>query len=117
MRQIKSHQTNGIDERIEIVAIGEPGPGGAAQVYEIHGAGATVRLEFQNGPIGEAGPNGVTQEALAAVVIDRLEGFQSGKFACPENEKALAAFKSGLRALQKRTKARVARGVEGRSVE
>lgn len=116
MREIKDHQTNGTNERIQILALDEPGSGGAHHVYEIHGAGATVRLEFQHGPLGETGPNGITQEALLAVVIDRLRAFQAGPFACAENEKALKQAKAALTALHSRTKARVSRGVEGRSV-
>lgn len=116
MREIKDHQTNGTNEKIQVLAIGEPGPGGAAHIYEIHGAGASVRLEFQNGPLAETGPNGITNETLLAVLIDRLSGFQAGPFACPENEKALGSIRSALRVLHKRTAARVARGEEGRNV-
>ena len=57
--------------------------------------------------------NGVTQEALLAIVIDRLRSFQAGPFACDENGEALDYCGYALAALQKRTLARIARGVEG----
>lgn len=68
---------------------------------------------FQNGPIKEFGVNGVTQESLLAIIIDRLKSFQSGPFACEANAFALSHCKSALHELQKRTRARIARGIEG----
>ena len=75
---------------------------------------ATV-IAFQNGPIKEEGYNGLSQEALFAVIIDRLEGFQSGKFACRENAVALTHTETALLWLAKRTMDRLARSVEGTS--
>ena len=72
-----------------------------------------VMLRFQHGPIGEVGVNGVTNEALLAIVADRLRGFQSSKYACKENAAALASVMDALGALESRTRAREARGVEG----
>jgi hypothetical protein len=68
---------------------------------------------FQNGLIPEAGQNGVTQEALLAIVIDRLRSFQLGPFPCRENAIALTKCEEALMWLQKRTANRVRRGVEG----
>ena len=73
-------------------------------------------VQFQKGPVQEQGVNGGSIEALAAVVIDRLEGFQGGPYACDENADALAHFTAGLEILKARTAARQARGVEGTSV-
>jgi hypothetical protein len=70
-------------------------------------------FSFQHGPIKEVGTNGITHEALIEVLIDRLEGFQSGGYACLENQQALDALQVAKSALRTRTKARVARGVEG----
>jgi hypothetical protein len=72
-----------------------------------------TRISFQNGPIAEAGVNGLTQEALLAIVADRLRSFQAGPYACPENGDALAAVEEAMACLHSRTKARMARGVEG----
>ena len=105
-----------------------PGPGGANHRYEITGfsqsdnpswieqAGiAPVVILFQNGPIKEAGLNGITQEVLLAIVIDRLRSFQNGPFACVSNQTALVKCKEALDALKFRTACRLARGVEGKT--
>ena len=70
-------------------------------------------ISFQNGPIGEVGVNGVSNEALLAVVEDRLLGFQSGPYACRDNAVALTKIQEAMMWLQKRTHERMARGVEG----
>lgn len=81
-------------------------------VYQIlHGAGSTG-ISFQNGPVKEHGVNGVTNEALLAILIDRIE-FLNGKFHSADNDKALNHCKLALEALERRTKERMARGVEG----
>jgi hypothetical protein len=72
-----------------------------------------VSILFQNGPIPDAGVNGVTQEALIAICIDRLQGFQSGPYACRENDIALAKLQEAQMWLLKRTRDRMARNVEG----
>lgn len=68
---------------------------------------------FQNGPIAEAGVNGITHEVLLAILIDRLQSFQAGQFACRENAIALTKLEEAQLWLQKRTRDRMARGVEG----
>jgi hypothetical protein len=75
--------------------------------------GQTCFIGFQNGPIKEYGVNGITQEALLAVVIDRLRSFQAGPFSCRENSIALTHIEEALMWLQRRTVARIKRGVEG----
>ncbi|MCC6800437.1 MAG: hypothetical protein IT325_09980 [Anaerolineae bacterium] len=72
-----------------------------------------ARILFQNGPIAEAGVNGVTHEALIAIVIDRLQAFQKGPFACRENALALTKLEEAQHWLHHRTRARMARQVEG----
>jgi hypothetical protein len=49
--------------------------------------------------------------------MDRLRSFQSGDFACKNNAFALEHLGSALGYLQQRTRDRLARGVEGRSVQ
>jgi hypothetical protein len=73
----------------------------------------SIVVLFQNGPIKEFGVNGVTQEALFAIVIDRLRSFQAGPFVCEANQFALDHCEAALDNLQARTRARIARGVEG----
>lgn len=124
MREIIDHKLNGLNEALEINVIDEPGAGGANHVYEISwgdrndSTGHSVLREFisfQNGPIKEAGVNGISQEALLAVVIDRLRCFQKGEYACRDNAVALTKCEEALMWLQRRTRERMARGVEGTS--
>ena len=70
-------------------------------------------LLFQNGPIPEAGVNGITHEVLLEVLIDRITGFQSGPFACQANQDCLGHLKAAQEILLNRTRERMARGVEG----
>ena len=95
----------------------EPGPGNACHAYRISiDTGKSIdrtNIEFQNGPIQEVGVNGISNEALLAIVEDRLLGFQNGQFACRENAVALTKIQEALMWLGKRTRDRLARGVEG----
>ena len=127
MREITSHKVNPANDTLSIKVLDEPGAGGANHLYEVEGfdygtnpsAGAhkvegnALLVLFQNGPIGEAGVNGVTQEVLLAIVADRLQAFQAGPYACEENGNALEHIKAAKRWLEERTKNRMARGVEG----
>lgn len=113
MRPITDHKVNGLNEAIEITA-GEVGSGNAPTHYDIEGPNFDVLLCFQSKPIQSPEDyNGITNEALLAVLIDRMRGFQSGQFACRENAIALTHLEEALMWLQKRTRDRMARGVEG----
>lgn len=70
-------------------------------------------IKFQDGPINRVGVNGVTHEALLAIVADRLRCFQDGPYACAENASALASIEEAQNHLRWRTRVRVGRGVEG----
>jgi hypothetical protein len=128
MRTLTNHIVEGdsANHQLSITVLDEPGAGGANHRYEIarerYDEGdpsgtlqyrSGVVVSFQNGPIKEAGVNGVTHEALLAIVIDRLKSFQAGPFACESNQKALDYSMLALSFLQDRTRARIARGVEG----
>jgi hypothetical protein len=118
-RSITSHQVNPCNEDLQIDVLDEPGAGGACHHYRIgifndgHSIDEDLHIKFQNGPIKEAGVNGITQQALIAICIDRLECFQAGPYACKENGVALNRLKDAQSWLLKRTRARMARGVEG----
>lgn len=124
-KEIVSHKVNGLNELLHIYAKDEPGQGNACHEYvitfvdeKIGGerspyAGRNCLISFQNGPIKEAGVNGISNEALLAIVEHRLLGFQSGEFACRENAVALTKLQEALMWLQKRTMDRMRRGVEG----
>lgn len=130
MRELTSHKVNGLNEALTIIVVDEPGPGGANHEYAItffderykherspmsDKYGRNCVIGFQNGPIAEKGVNGISNEALLAIVEDRLAGFQNGPFACDDNKAALAAVRDAMACLQRRTRERVARGVEGTS--
>lgn len=136
MRTITDHKVNGLNEALELQSVDEPGPGGANHSYlafipdsiplkkhvTVH-----THLAFQNGPIASSEDfNGLTNEVLLAVLIDRMRGFQyernadssfnfnsRGKYASRENAEALTHMENALMWLQKRTRDRMARGVEG----
>ena len=109
----------GTDEHTEVFAVDERGPGNANHVYEIkmtaNEISKTELIRFQNGPIKENGKNGIHNEDLIAIVIDRLRGFQSGDFACRDNALALTKLQEALFWLRNRTNERKSRGIEGTS--
>ena len=79
---------------------------------EASGCSVTT-ITFQKGAAKEHGINGLSDEALLAVLIDRLEGFQSGEFACQENSNTLLLLNAAMESMQARTRDRMNRGVEG----
>lgn len=130
MRQLDGHKVNECNNELTIDVVDEPGSGGANHLYKITGFNTASNpscpfqklygepakhstVLFQNGPIPERGTNGITHEALLAIVIDRLECFQAGPFACQENQLALEHVRAAQSALKSRTEKRLARGVEG----
>lgn len=123
MRTLTDHVVSG-DKAVQlsITVTDEPGAGGANHAYHIDWCGDqdwkneapnSLDIHFQKGPIKESGVNGITQEALLAVTIDRLRSFQAGPFSCRENAIALTHCEEALMWLQRRTVARIKRGVEG----
>lgn len=129
MRDITRHQVDGYNVLLAIQAVDVPPVGDAHRRYDITGFDTELNpaaiddtgfrlcitrlaLIFQAGqPIDTA--NGITNEAVLAVVLDRLMAFQSGPFACDDNRDALAHVDAALGCLHRRTRARQARGVEG----
>lgn len=123
MRSITEHRVNPCNDAIT-VKCDDPDPSGASHVYELTWAGDMGRnwisndpccsvLRFQKGPVTEAGVNGITNEVLLAILVDRLRGFQDGPFKCRENALALTKLEEAQHWLYARTRARMARGVEG----
>jgi hypothetical protein len=132
MREITDHVVNPANDKLKITVADEPGAGGANHLYMIEGfdSGSNQScpfvkrhgqpalhstILFQNGPINEVavGVNGVTHEALLAIVADRLRSFQKGPYSCKENACALTHIEEAMHWLQQRTIARMRRGVEG----
>lgn len=131
MRELKDHIITSGDNDLQITVVDEKGAGGANHRYEITGFDTSTNTShtdkegygskfsrllvlFQNGTIPENGVNGITQEALLAIVIDRLRCFQAGEFACRENDMALMHLEEAMHWLQQRTIFRMRRGVEGK---
>lgn len=115
MRYLNDHKVNPANDKLELAVSGEPGSGGAYHDYVVMlPDGEEFSIRFQNGPIAENGVNGLTQEVLLSILIDRLRCFQSGPFSCRENAMALTKLEEAQMWLHRRTRERMARGVEGR---
>lgn len=71
------------------------------------------KVDFQKGPIKEAGVNGVMNEDLLAMVKCRLEHFNQTEFRCRENSMAITKIEEALMWLRKRTTDREQKGIEG----
>lgn len=129
MRKITTHRdASELNQAIMVEVLDDPGLGGAHHAYQFflkkggnwEKAG---RIDFQKGAMRESsdggktfveqGPNGISHEALLAILIDRLQCFQKGGFSCRENACALTKLEEALHWLQARTNDRIARQVEG----
>lgn len=110
-RTLILHFDGSINDKL-IVRADDPGPGGAPRRYQIDARVADVastplvELNF-----AQADAVGVTNEALLAVLIDRLAGFQSGPCACHENAEALQHCQEALAVLGARTRRRAKAGL------
>jgi len=121
MREVKIGSQN----YTRIVAVDEPGHGNACHQYNVETIPQVIdtpiamvgQVSFQNGPVKEFGVNGLHQEDLLSIVIDRLQSFQAGEFKCRENALAITKIEEAMHWLNHRTTARRNRGVEGTSVK
>jgi hypothetical protein len=79
--------------------------------------GTGIDIKWQDGPVGPGeAPNGAFIEGVVQAAMGRLQFFQmaeNGRYACAQNEEALRCLEWALAALDQRTSARQARGVEG----
>jgi hypothetical protein len=133
MREIKTHHDGlGLTELCRVFAAGKPHPvNGANHRYKLQ-RDLTAReiylecdssraksvgfIQFQCGPRDEPDSTpGTLDGAVLAVLIDRLESFQAGSFACPENEIVLEHLRSAAVALVFRARDRALRGVLGKN--
>jgi hypothetical protein len=78
-----------------------------------HVTGNGFDIKFQCGPIKEVGANGCQVDDILNVLITRLKGFDKGPFRSRENSVAITKLEEAQMWLERRTKNRVARGVEG----
>lgn len=79
--------------------------------------GRGILIHWQDGPLVVDGkpvePNGAYVEGVIQAAIERLEFFQSSKFANPHNVRALNGLRVALAALDERGTERAERGVSG----
>jgi hypothetical protein len=128
-RKLSGHIVNPANDKLSVEVLDGPGAGGANHLYGVYGFHTKtnesaadkdqtgLQIVFQNGPIGENGVNGITQEVLLEIVADRLRSFQAGPYMCRENAVALTHVETAQLWLKKRTMDRMARGVEGTHVK
>lgn len=117
-RDVFAHEPDG-PRILGIDATDDIGPGGAYHEYQVRFLhpcephGAFLHIKFQKGPARGRDANGVTNEALLAIVQHRLECFQAGPFPCDENAQSLNRVREALHWLHQRTADRKRRRVEG----
>lgn len=115
IREVKYRDVTMMKDHITITA-NEPEAGGASTSYAIshsgQGLGATV-LKFQVGdPNVEV--NGLTNEALLSIVLDRLQGFAKGPYSTREGAIAITKIEEALLWMFNRSLDRIDRGVLGK---
>ncbi len=123
MEQIHDHKINPFnDEHVTVTARDAPDPlaEGACHEYTILIADAANpdlddewSLHFQHGPVKEAGINGITDQALLAIVLHRWRAFQRSKWSNRETALSITKLEEALMWQHKRTLDRVKRNVEG----
>ncbi len=119
--EITRHRRTGGSANPGLIIIAVPKPGvdgqpGHCHNYELRGedrAFSLMVLQFQDGPPADVGINGVTEEALIAIIIDRLERFNAGPYRCRQNSLAITKLEEAMMWLGDRTAERTERGVEG----
>jgi len=84
-------------------------------LYQCQAGSVSSSISFQRGAVAANGVNGVTNEALLAVLIHRTK-FLDSKFACDENKRAIQHMEEALVNLEVRSARRIVRGVEGHEV-
>jgi hypothetical protein len=115
MREVTDHWLDDRSDNVEVRAE-DLGPGGADHKYTLKAGDTEQVLLFQRGPVREAGLNGVTEEALIAVLIDRFTSFRDGPFSHPAHSAILEHLEGALEEMHGRTRERESRGVKGTSV-
>lgn len=127
-RGITDHCVNRFNrECVDVFAVDEKSSDGANHMYTIEVREyenpknaepiAIAMLPFQDGGLKEVGANGITDQALLAIVLDRLRGFNDGPYRCRENSVAITKIEEALMWMEKRANDRSRRGVEGERKE
>lgn len=84
-------------------------------LYCVKAGPVTSKIEFQQGAVHVNGVNGLTNEALLAILIHRTKHLDS-QFGCDENKRAIQHMEEALVNLEVRTFRRMVRGVEGKNI-
>jgi hypothetical protein len=125
MHKITTHQVGIVNEALVVNRLYQAdGVAKAPVAYEIYAdeskplpslPGVTVHttLKFHHGDPKEVGVRGLTNESVLAVLIDRMVCFQTSDMRCRENAIALTHLEEAMMWLQKRTRQRIASGIEG----
>ena len=90
-----------------------------AQNFENKEAGQTIQFIEKTGLPGmplTTVNDGTTNEELLTILIDRIN-YLNGKFPCRENSLAITNMEQALMWLEKRTRDREKRGVEGKQAK
>ena len=97
MKSITAHKTGSELNRLLHVER-EPDDCGTYLVThgEVGNRAPIAILEFQRGPVEHVGINGLSEEILLEIIIDRFSWIQDSDRACSETGKALRALRFGL---------------------
>lgn len=122
MREIITHRGYpSINDLIRIETGDEPNKAGASNKYNLSLFHSNqwqkiADIKFQEGSMKDEGTsiNGISNESLLAIVLDRLQSYQSGSFSCRENAIAITKLEETLMWLHSRTKERINKGIEGK---
>lgn len=117
MREVECRGASAVSRETRIVADDRDENGGSHH-YSIQSSkdlSFDCYIQFQKGSVREAGVNGISDEALLSIVLDRLQGFQEGPSRSRFNSLAITNIEQGLLWLNERTHERQRRGVEGTS--
>ncbi|MCC6295418.1 MAG: ABC transporter ATPase [Pseudomonadales bacterium] len=104
-----------LNNHYTITATGEPSHDGSVPDYSISVPGIpATRFVFHTGPHNEGATiRGLSNEVLLAIVLDRMQAWQSGPFKCQENAESIRHIERALDAIRRRALARRGRGVLG----
>ena len=88
-----------------LIRMDEAGEGGACHRYAVTTKDMKTTfaaIDFQMGSVKKEGYNGVQDEDLLKIVIDRLQCLEAGPFSCDEYHFALGYIRKGLDCLDHR---------------
>lgn len=84
-------------------------------VYQVQAGSKLTEINFQHGGVVDNGVNGLTNDALLAILIHRMNVLNS-RFWCRENDRVISNLEDTLAFLEVRTARRMVRGVEGKEL-